>query len=387
MVKLLIIGQTPPPYVGQMLSIESLITAEYKDIRVYHTRLNYSQTTNQIGKIRIRKLFHLLRVILESSYKILRHRIDVIYYPPGADTVPILRDIATLLVLRRFGRKLILVFHASGLCERVSSWPEILFWIFKKAFFFPDAAIQKSSLNPPDGEFIKAMTIYTVPNGSPDEFERFRKRKALNFVPVILFVGLIREDKGVEVLIEAARLLKARGQKFRVRLMGEFTSEKYHQKLLREVGKKGLDNCVDFCGRKVGDEKWAQYRSADIFCFPTYYGSESFGNVLVEAMMFELPVVSTAWRGIPGIVEEGVTGFLTEVKDPAAVAKRLNRLLDDEKLRMSMGRAGRERYLEEFTLEAYLEKTRAVVLEVANEKHGPGSIKSRERHRVTAEAR
>src|SRR6185436_16957675 len=197
-VKLLIIGQTPPPYVGQMIMIESLVKAQYRDLRVFHTRMNYSQTTAQIGKVRIRKLFHLLRVIVESSYKIMRHRIDVVYYPPGADTVPILRDIATLLVLRRFRRKLILGFHASGLCERVSSWSGILFWLFKKAFFFPDAAIQKSLLNPPDGEFIRARSVYVVSNGCSDQFERFRNRKALNFVPVILFVGLIREDKGVE---------------------------------------------------------------------------------------------------------------------------------------------------------------------------------------------
>jgi hypothetical protein len=129
-VKLLIIGQTPPPYVGQMLTIESLVKANYRDIRVYHTRLNYSQTTDQMGKVSIRKLFHLLRVMLESSYKILRFRIDVIYYPPGADTIPVLRDIATLLVLRRFRRKLILVFHASGLCEKVSSWRGIRLWLF-----------------------------------------------------------------------------------------------------------------------------------------------------------------------------------------------------------------------------------------------------------------
>jgi glycosyltransferase involved in cell wall biosynthesis len=384
MVKLLIIGQTPPPYVGQMLSIESLVKAKYSDIQVYHTRLNYSQTTEQIGKVRIRKLFHLLRVIFESSYKILRHRIDVIYYPPGADPVPILRDIATLLVLRRFRRKLILVFHASGLCERVGSWQGLLAWLFRKAFFFPDAAIQKSSLNPPDGEFIKARAIYTVPNGWPDQFERFRRRKAINFVPVILFVGLIREDKGVEVLIEAARLLRAQGRKFRVRLVGEFTSKEYRRKLLGEVEEKGLEDCVDFCGRMIGDEKWAHYRGADIFCFPTHYGAESFGNVLVEAMMFGLPVVSTIWRGIPSIVEEGITGFLTEIKDPAAVAKRLGRLLDDEKLRTSMGQEGRERYLESFTVETYVEKTREVVLEVANKEHDQSSIK--ERRRVAAAA-
>lgn len=386
MVRLLIIGQTPPPYVGQMLSIENLVLGNLRDIRVYHTRMNYSQTTAQIGKVRLRKLFHLLRVILECSYKIVRHRIDVIYYPPGADVVPILRDIVTLLIIRCFRRKLILVFHASGLCHRVSSWRGILFWFFKKAFFYPDAAIQKSSLNPPDAEFVRARSIYTVPNGCADQFEGFRHRKALNFVPVILFVGLITEDKGVGVLIEAAHLLKARGQKFRVRLVGEFTSEAYRQKLTREVNDKGVGDCVDFCGRKIGAEKWAQYRAADIFCFPTHYANESFGMVLVEAMMFELPVVSTVWRGIPGIVEEGMTGFLTEIKDPVAVARQLKRLLDDEQLRVSMGQEGRERYLENFTVETYVEKTRAVVLEVAGRQRKPGGVESREGRRVAAEA-
>jgi hypothetical protein len=197
-VKLLIIGQTPPPYVGQMIMIENLVKAQYRDLQIFHTRLNYSQTTAQIGKVSIRKLFHLLRVIIESSYKIMRDRIDVVYYPPGADTVPILRDIATLLVLRCFRRKLILAFHASGLCQSVSSWRGIPFWLFKQAFFFPDAAIQKSSLNPPDGEFIKARASISCLMAA-GSLERFRQPRPLNFAPVILFVGLITEEKGVEV--------------------------------------------------------------------------------------------------------------------------------------------------------------------------------------------
>ena len=385
-VNLLIIGQTPPPYVGQMLMIESLVKGEYQDLRVFHTRMNYSQTTAQIGKVRIRKLFHLLRVIVESSYKIMRHRIDVVYYPPGADTVPILRDIATLLVLRCFRRKLILAFHASGLCHRVSSWRGIPFWLFKQAFFYPDAAIQKSSLNPPDGEFIKARRVYIVPNGCLDELERFRQPGPLNFAPVILFVGLITEEKGVEVLIEAARLLRLAGRKFRVEFLGEFTSERYRQKLISELKVKGLEQCVAFCGRKVDDEKWAHYRGADIFCFPTHYSAESFGNVLIEAMMFELPVVSTAWRGVSGIVEEGVTGFLAEIRNPAEVAARLEQLLADEKLRISMGRKGRERYLEKFTLKTCLDQTSAVVLEVANNRNESRGRKNSAVRSVTSEA-
>lgn len=385
-VRLLIIGQTPPPFVGQMLSIESLTRAHFDDIFVFHTRMNYSKTTGEIGKVRLGKLLHLLRVILESSYKILRHRIDVIYYPPGADTVPILRDMITLLALRRFNRKLILVFHASGLCETVAKWKGFRLWLFKKAFLFPDAAIQKSSLNPPDGEFVKARAIYTVPNGWADHFEAYRQSKAANFAPVILSVGLVREDKGAGILVEAARLLKARGRKFQVRFVGEFTSEEYRQQLLSRVKALGLEAEIEFCGRQVDDEKWMLYRNADIFCFPTFYPAESFGNVLVEAMMFELPVVATRWRAIPEIVEDGATGFLTEIKDANAVADRLEKLIQDKVLRITMGRKGREQYLAKFTLKKYLYRTRDVVVEVAHKHDGNCTIKTRETRRLSTEA-
>jgi glycosyltransferase involved in cell wall biosynthesis len=378
-VKLLIIGQTPPPYVGQMLSIENLVKARFDHISVYHTRMNYSPAIDEIGKVRIRKLFHLLRVIIESGYKIYRHGIDVIYYPPGATTVPLIRDILTLLVLRRFKRKLILVFHASGLSERVRSWGRVPFWFFRKAFFFPDAAIQKSSLNPPDGDFVKAKAVYTVPNGWPDQFHRDHQRRAKNGPPVILFVGLVTEDKGVGVLLEAAGILKERGQSFQVKVVGEFTSREYREQLQRVLDDRGLNDVVEFCGRKVGDEKWALYSEADIFCFPSHYASESFGNVIVEAMMFELPVVSTLWRGIPSIVTEGETGFLVEIKNPQAVADCLERLLDDENLRAEMGGKGRARYLENFTIERYLAETAKVVTEVAAvDRRTPAVIHRRE---------
>ncbi|HEX6188086.1 MAG TPA: glycosyltransferase family 4 protein [Pyrinomonadaceae bacterium] len=367
-VKLLIVGQTPPPYVGQMMMIESLVHANYRNVDVYHTRMNYSQRADQIGKVRLRKVLHLFQVIIDGSYKIFRHRIDVIYYPPGSDRVPLLRDIATLIVLRRFGRKLILVFHASGLCEQVSAWRGIGAWLFRRAFFFPDAAIQKSSLNPPDGEFLKAAAVYTIPNGLADEFQKFQGLKTINSVPVILFVGLMIEEKGVEVLIEAARLLRARGLRFRVEMMGEFVSESYRQEILRRLDDHQLSDWIVFLGRKVANEKWAHFRRADIFCFPSHYRAESFGNVLVEAMMFELPIVATSWRGIPDIVRDGVNGFLAPVRDAAAIAQRLAQLLQDVQLRTSMGQNGRARYLESFTMENYVHQTETVVLEVARKR-------------------
>ena len=46
---------------------------------------------------------------------------------------------------------------------------------------------------------------------------------------------------------------------------------------------------VSFIGRKVDQEKWEYFNQADIFCFPSLYDCETFGNMVVEAMMFQLP--------------------------------------------------------------------------------------------------
>jgi exopolysaccharide biosynthesis WecB/TagA/CpsF family protein len=176
---------------------------------------------------------------------------------------------------------------------------------------------------------------------------------------------MVRADKGVDVLLEAARLLKQRGAQFLIRIVGEFASEEYRQQLVGQIEASELEERVDFCGPKVGEEKWELFNSADIFCFPSYYSAESFGNVLLEAMMFRLPVVSTHWRGIPDIVVDSETGFLVAIKDAEATAAKLAVLLTDKTLRERLGENGRTRYLENFTVAEYLQKHREVVLEVA----------------------
>jgi glycosyltransferase involved in cell wall biosynthesis len=365
-VRLLVIGQTPPPYGGQALSILSLVNARFSDIEIHHVRLHYSRGFNEVGRFRVRKLFHLVRVLCESIYKVFRYKIDVIHYPPGAHTIPLLRDIFTLLVLRQLKRKFVLIFHASGLSEEVAKWRGPLLWLFKKAFYYVDAAIQTSALNPPDAAFVHAKKIYVVPNGIEDEFPRWQNTPKKNAVPVLLYVGVVRKDKGINVLLESASILRAHGFAFSIKVVGEFVSTDYRKELERELCERSLEDCVHFTGPKVGEKKWMIYREADIFCYPSFFPSESFGKVVIEAMMFELPVVATKWRGIPGIVEDGVTGFLVATQNADELADRLEILLRDENLRKAMGQRGRERYLRHFTEEQYLQGLRNVFLEVAS---------------------
>jgi len=72
----------------------------------------------------------------------------------------------------------------------------------------------------------------------------------------------------------------------------------------------------------------------------------------LEAMQFAKPVVTTVWRGIPSVVEEGQSGFLVPVQQPEAVAGRLLALRDPE-LRRRMGQVGRRIFEREFTLKAF----------------------------------
>ena len=126
------------------------------------------------------------------------------------------------------------------------------------------------------------------------------------------------------------------------------------------VESQGLRDLCKFPGQVTGVEKFKVYAEADIFCFPSWYESESFPLVLVEAMSFGLPIVSTRWRGIPSIVDDGVNGFLVEPRDAQAIAEKLELLLGREDLRLSMGQAGRARFLANFTMERHLERMREV---------------------------
>src|SRR3546814_12999273 len=77
----------------------------------------------------------------------------------------------------------------------------------------------------------------------------------------------------------------------------------------------------------------------DIFALATQ--QEASGTVYVEAQAAGLPVIGTNVGGVPEMMRDGVTGILVPVKDQAALAAALQRLIDDAQLRRDMGDAGR----------------------------------------------
>lgn len=353
--RILVVGQTPPPFGGQAVMIEHLLDGRYERIHLHHVRMAFSEDMESVGKFAIRKVLVLFTTILRIGWARFRHRTPVLYYPPsGPNKVPVLRDIVLLCSTRWLFRSTVFHFHAGGVSTFESELPRVLRPLFRIAYRKPALAIRTAPQNPQDGKALGATKDVVIPNGLPDRRGTVPERTAAPGLPiVILFTGVLIPAKGVRVLLEAFHLLLQRGLDVRLELMGKWGDATFAGECIHFVDSISATDRVTFLGVMRDKAKDQHFAACDIFCFPSYFEAESFGLVLAEAMQFAKPVVSTVWRGIPSVVSDGVNGFLVPVQDPAAVADRLQHLIADPELRLRMGNEGRRIFETKFTLEAF----------------------------------
>jgi len=99
--RILVVGQTPPPFGGQAIMIQLLLDGAYDDIELVHVRMNFSKELKSTGKLKLAKLWELFRVIAAIYRVKLIKRPKVLYYPPsGPSFVPVIRDIVVLGMTR-----------------------------------------------------------------------------------------------------------------------------------------------------------------------------------------------------------------------------------------------------------------------------------------------
>jgi D-inositol-3-phosphate glycosyltransferase len=168
---------------------------------------------------------------------------------------------------------------------------------------------------------------------------------------IILLAGRIEPLKGIDALIQATGLLFERRPEWRGGLtavvvggaaeheLSRWNSEQRRLDALRRS--LGLTDAVRFVGARPQEQLALYDAAADIVTMPSHY--ESFGMAALEGMASGRPVVATSAGGPAYIVEDGVSGLHVPPDSAEALADRLELLLADDDLRLSMGRAARER--------------------------------------------
>lgn len=354
--KILVVGQTPPPFGGQAVMIENILLGKYEKIELYHVRMAFSKEMNEVGKFNLFKIFHLFEIVYKILYIHFKKGVDVLYFPPtGPNRMPFYRDAFILILVRPFFKKTCLHFHASGISELYPSLDFISRFIFRKSYYYADVGIKLSVSSPDDYDKLQARKKYIIPYGIEDNYVKGSRNYLKSEDPCILFVGLLTESKGPLILIEACNILKKRGLKFTAQVMGKFESMEFEKRVREKVILYDLQNEVTFLGVLTGEAKFNVYAKADIFCFPTYFEAESFPVVLLEASSFALPIVSSQWRGVPSLVDDDKNGFLCPIKDYNYVAQKLKLLIEDPILRKKMGEHSRDNYLNKYSLNRFYE--------------------------------
>ncbi|MEC9489299.1 MAG: glycosyltransferase family 4 protein [Halanaerobium sp.] len=167
---------------------------------------------------------------------------------------------------------------------------------------------------------------------------------------VIGTVARLDKNKGIHILLEAFHLLAEQGT--HLLIIGEGELE---EKLKQMAGKLRIADRIKFAGFVANTHDY--YEAMDVFVLPTI-GVEASGLAVMEAMAHGLPVISTEVGGIPELVRDGETGLLVPPGDAAALKGALERLVGDAGLAERLGKAGRQRYEQEFSAEVMVERVR-----------------------------
>ena len=148
--------------------------------------------------------------------------------------------------------------------------------------------------------------------------------------PVLLMVSRLVKEKDMADLVRMDHILRQRGNKHRLVLVGDGPMRAELQAALPDAF---------FAGHQSGEALARWYASGDAFVFPST--TETFGNVVVEAQASGLPAVVVDRGGPPDLVESGRTGFVARGNDPADLADKVEPLLREPALRARMGALAR----------------------------------------------
>ncbi|MBL7768273.1 MAG: glycosyltransferase family 4 protein [Flavipsychrobacter sp.] len=170
------------------------------------------------------------------------------------------------------------------------------------------------------------------------------------------------KSKGVEIFVEASRLLKAKDYAFESIVLGGFEENHPDSIPPSKVQQWQDQGLINFLGFKEDVRPFLA--QADAFVFPSYY-NEGVPRSLLEAASMELPIITTNNKGCRDVVEDRINGFLCQLQDPFDLAKKMEEMLQlSEHTLIQMGQKGREKVISRFCMEKIIDEYRRIISRV-----------------------
>jgi glycosyltransferase involved in cell wall biosynthesis len=350
--KNLCIMQLPPPVHGaavmnSYVQKSALLSATFElDV----LELHYVRKLADFRSAYLKKLCLLIKYWFILLYKLSFNRPDLVYFTITPYGASFYRDLLMVALIKIFRiKKMVYHLHGKGIKDCYHHQKR---W-YNYAYHNVDVICLGNKLKE-DIHFFKG-TPYIVNNGIPivNHVLSKQKKSEIDGIVRILYLSNFVKSKGVLDLLEAAKRLKSRKVTFKIQLIGAFHGQITKDFFNEYLQNNDLLNQIDVIGPIYGDAKNQYFIDSDIFVFPSYYKNEAMPLVLIEAMQYGLPCISTFEGCIPEIIEENITGLLFRQRDIEDFANKLELLIKNKEFRGQMGKKGKERFYQFFTLEKF----------------------------------
>jgi glycosyltransferase involved in cell wall biosynthesis len=245
-----------------------------------------------------------------------------------------------LPLVRRFGLRMVVTLHGGDISKRKNwsgtvlarRWPDVV--RATERFVCVSAAVAEVAArhDVPPAKLVVLPIGVEIPGPTP------ARRPPDHSPPAHLFVGRFVEKKGIAVLADAVRKLRARGDQTPLVCVGDGPLRPVLEALAREVGN------VSLTGWLSQDEVRARMSESVALLVPSIIGAdgdaEGLPSVIPEAMAQACPVIGSDQGGIAEAVRPDLTGMLVPPGDAAALADAMHRIALDSGLAERMGAAG-----------------------------------------------
>lgn len=352
--KILIIGQTPPPFLGQAIMTKMLLDT-LENLKISHKFINQtlSKKTSSFHKVNMRKLIVILQTIIKIYYYRIFKGCNILYYnPSGHRKIAIWRDIVILACTRWLFKKTVFHFHAYGLNIVKEKLNSLLRLLFRISFYKPDLMIKLTIDQNLDEVILEPKRVEILPNACYKPCIEISKSKRIGEKVKIVYVGAIYEERGIDDIIDLVSYSqKHESFDIEVNLIGEFMSREYEKYVINYIEKQGLNKSIYFSGIKIGKIKSELIEQSHFLIFPSRVPSETFGLVLIEAMALQTPPISTNLNGPKYVINDGINGIKYMPRETKKLYERIlwysKNNLEYENLRKSSAESYETNYTEE----------------------------------------
>lgn len=346
--KLLFILPLPPPVHGASLRNESLVNSrvlnEKFDIKVIP--MHFIKDNSEMGKFSVLKVLKSLLLYVKVIFAIIFFRPKIVYFNASTIGFALYRDIIVILLSKAFGGKVVIHIRTLGIEENVKE-SKFNFWLLKWTYR-NTKIICLSEMLSNDVKLVYQDKIEVVNNGL-EYFAADSKNEIIEEVR-FLFLSVFLKTKGIEVLIDAVEILKQKGFDFSVTIAGK-DADLTKEEINRLVESKNLKSLIHVEGPVYGEEKFKLFQNSNVFVLPTTW--EAFPGVILEAMQFEMPSISTKIGAIPEIIDDKINGFLVESGSSEELAKAMEYFLLNNHRVIEYGKQAKKKYLESYTIESF----------------------------------